>query len=93
MTWLIIALAGATMLILATLMAYVLGWANKTFHVEVDPRMASPGGAKARTAKIGRLTDELAAFLQRAAKTDRVPKAVSKLAERYLEDVLEEVQP
>ncbi len=27
------------MLVLALFMAYVLGWANKTFHVEVDPRI------------------------------------------------------
>jgi len=39
LTWIVIILAGATMLLLATLMAYVLGWANKTFHVEVDPRL------------------------------------------------------
>lgn len=32
-------LAGATMLVLATFMAYVLGWANRAFHVEVDPRI------------------------------------------------------
>ena len=34
----IILLAVATMLILALFMAYVLGWANVTFHVELDPR-------------------------------------------------------
>jgi RnfABCDGE-type electron transport complex B subunit len=32
-------LAGATMLALAVVMALVLGWANKAFHVEVDPRV------------------------------------------------------
>ncbi len=32
-------LAAATMLLLAVLMAYVLGWANRAFHVEVDPRV------------------------------------------------------
>ncbi|MFH1185898.1 MAG: RnfABCDGE type electron transport complex subunit B [Chloroflexota bacterium] len=35
----IIMLAGATMLILGVVMAWVLGWANKTFHVQVDPRV------------------------------------------------------
>ncbi len=39
MTLLIIMLAAGTMLLLALFMAYVLGWANKTFHVEVDPRI------------------------------------------------------
>ncbi len=39
MTTLMIVLAAGTMLFLALFMAYVLGWANKTFHVEVDPRV------------------------------------------------------
>ena len=39
MTWLIVAMAGATMLVLALFMAYVLGWANKAFHVTVDPKV------------------------------------------------------
>ena len=34
----IILLAGAAMLLLALLMAYVLGWANVAFRVELDPR-------------------------------------------------------
>ena len=38
MTGVIIALAACTMLVLALFMAYILGWANKAFHVEVDPR-------------------------------------------------------
>jgi len=32
-------LAGGTMTLLAVIMAYVLGWANKAFGVEVDPRV------------------------------------------------------
>ena len=32
-------LAGATMLVLALFMAYMLGWANRAFHVEIDPRV------------------------------------------------------
>ena len=32
-------LAGGTMAVLAVFMTYVLGWANNTFHVEVDPRV------------------------------------------------------
>jgi Na+-translocating ferredoxin:NAD+ oxidoreductase RNF subunit RnfB len=39
MALLIVILAAGTMLVLAVFMAYVLGWANKTFHVEVDPRV------------------------------------------------------
>jgi len=35
----IIILAAVTMLVLATFMAYVLGWANAAFHVDVDPRI------------------------------------------------------
>jgi len=35
----IIILAAATMLVLAMFMAYVLGWANVAFHVDVDPRI------------------------------------------------------
>ncbi len=34
-----ILLAAAIMLALATFMTFVLGWASKTFHVEVDPRV------------------------------------------------------
>jgi len=39
MTPVVIILAAATMLLLALLMAYVLGWANKTFHVRIDPKL------------------------------------------------------
>ncbi len=39
MIWVMIILAAGTMLVLATFMTYVLGWANKTFHIEVDPRV------------------------------------------------------
>jgi Na+-translocating ferredoxin:NAD+ oxidoreductase subunit B len=34
-----ILLAGAAMTILAIAMSYILGWANKAFHVETDPRI------------------------------------------------------
>ena len=39
MTWVIVILAAGTMLLLALVMACVLGWANRAFHVEVDPRV------------------------------------------------------
>jgi electron transport complex protein RnfB len=45
MTTLLIILAAGTMLALALFMAYVLGWANQTFHVEVDPRTEAVGEA------------------------------------------------
>jgi RnfABCDGE-type electron transport complex B subunit len=35
----IIVLAAVSMLVLAVLGAWILGWANKAFHVEVDPRV------------------------------------------------------
>ena len=38
-------LAGATMLVLALFMAYVLGWASRALHVEVDPRVERVIGA------------------------------------------------
>ena len=39
LTTLTIILAACTMLVLAVLMSYVLGWANVAFHVEVDPKV------------------------------------------------------
>ena len=35
----VIVLAAATMGLLAVSMGFVLGWANKAFHVDVDPRI------------------------------------------------------
>ena len=37
--WIVILLAAGTMLALAVFMGFVLGWANRAFHVEVDPRV------------------------------------------------------
>jgi len=37
MTWLIVLLAAGAMLALAIVMGFILGWANKAFHVEVNP--------------------------------------------------------
>jgi RnfABCDGE-type electron transport complex B subunit len=39
MTWIIIVLAAGVMLILAVFMTFVLGWANRALHVDVDPRI------------------------------------------------------
>ena len=41
----VIILAAGTMLVPAVFMVYVLGWANKAFHVEVDPRQEAIAGA------------------------------------------------
>lgn len=38
-TMLTLSLAGAVLVLLAIAVAYVLGWANRAFHVEVDPRV------------------------------------------------------
>lgn len=39
MTWVAIGLSAGTIIALATLFSYILGWANKAFHIEIDPRV------------------------------------------------------
>jgi len=39
MTFVTIGLAAGTMLVMGLVFSYILGWANTTFHVEVDPRI------------------------------------------------------
>lgn len=39
MTLITVTLAAGTLLAMAVMMSFVLGWANKAFHVEVDPRV------------------------------------------------------
>jgi len=39
MIWIVVILAAATMLLLAVAMTIVLGWANRAFHVDLDPRV------------------------------------------------------
>jgi H+/Na+-translocating ferredoxin:NAD+ oxidoreductase subunit B len=39
MTWVTISLAAATMLSMAVVLSYILGWANKKFYVDVDQRI------------------------------------------------------
>ncbi|MBU4459062.1 MAG: RnfABCDGE type electron transport complex subunit B [Verrucomicrobia bacterium] len=41
----IMVMAGGSMLLLSVGAGYVLGWANRTFHVEVDPRVEAVNGA------------------------------------------------
>ena len=39
MTWVTVSLAAMTMVGMAALMSFILGWASKAFHVELDPRV------------------------------------------------------
>lgn len=39
MTWVIISLSAGTMFLMAIVLSFVLGWANKKFHVDVDQRV------------------------------------------------------
>ena len=41
MTWVTIGLSAGTMLSLAVVLTYILGWANKKLHVEEDPRVVA----------------------------------------------------
>jgi Na+-translocating ferredoxin:NAD+ oxidoreductase subunit B len=41
----IMGLAAGTMLLLGIAMAWILGWANRAFHVETDPRVDAVNGA------------------------------------------------
>jgi Na+-translocating ferredoxin:NAD+ oxidoreductase RNF subunit RnfB len=45
MNLVLILLAGGTMLVLALVMAYVLGWANRAWHVKIDPRIEQVNAA------------------------------------------------
>lgn len=39
MTWVTIGLSAGTMVGMAVILSYILGWANKAFHVEIDERV------------------------------------------------------
>ncbi|MEZ4565673.1 MAG: (Fe-S)-binding protein [Desulfobacterales bacterium] len=39
MTFVTLGLAAGTMLLMALVFSYILGWANTAFHVEMDPRV------------------------------------------------------
>ena len=41
MTWVTIGLSAGTMLSMAIVLSYILGWANKKLHVEEDPRVVA----------------------------------------------------
>ena len=39
MTLITLGLSAGTMFVMAVVLSYILGWANKAFHIEVDPRI------------------------------------------------------
>jgi H+/Na+-translocating ferredoxin:NAD+ oxidoreductase subunit B len=39
MTWVTVGLSASTLVAMGVIFGYVLGWANKRFHVQVDPRV------------------------------------------------------
>ena len=39
MTWVTIGLSAGTLVAMAVVFSYILGWANQAFHVETDPRV------------------------------------------------------
>jgi len=41
MTWVTIGLSAGTMFGMAVVLSYILGWANKRFHVDVEPRVVA----------------------------------------------------
>ncbi len=73
----VIILAAVTMLLLAVFMAYILGWANKAFHVEVDPRVeavneALPGANCGGCGYVG-CNEYAEAVVAGAAPADKCP--------------------
>jgi len=91
MIWTVIVLAGGTMLALALLMAYMLGWANQTFHVEVDPRVervlaALPGANCGGCGLVG-CAEYAEAVVAGKAPPDKCPVGGSSCA-RKIADIL-----
>ena len=41
MTWVTVGLSAGTLVTMAVVLTYILGWASKRFHVDVDPRVAA----------------------------------------------------
>jgi DNA repair exonuclease SbcCD nuclease subunit len=62
--------------------------AGDALHVEIDHEIARSASGGSQGASIGKLTDEFAAFLQRATKKGEVSKDVRKLADAYLQELL-----
>jgi len=89
MTWLIVILAAATMLVLAVFMAYVLGWANEAFHVETDERVeacleALPGANCGGCGFVG-CSDYAEAVVAGKAECDRCPVGGPACAKKLAE--------
>jgi len=82
----IILLAAGTMLVLALFMAYVLGWANVSFHVELDPRQqavqdALPGANCGGCGYVG-CNDYAEAVVAGDCPVDKCPVGGSDCAEK-----------
>ena len=97
MLWLTVILAAGTMLVLAVFMGYVLGWANKTFHVEVDPKVeasiaALPGVNCGGCGFVG-CSEYAEAVVARVAPVDRCPVGGAACAEKLAEILGVEMQP
>ncbi|MBU4316549.1 MAG: RnfABCDGE type electron transport complex subunit B [Proteobacteria bacterium] len=39
MTWITLGISAGTLFVMAVVLSYILGWANKAFEIEVDPRV------------------------------------------------------
>ena len=89
MTVLVILLAAATMLVLAVAMSFILGWANKTFHVEIDPRVeqvieALPGANCGGCGCVG-CAEYAEAVVAGALGPDKCPVGGAEVAARVAE--------
>ncbi len=85
----IVILAAGVMLVLALFMAYVLGWANKAFHVPVDERVekvtaALPGANCGGCGFVG-CAEYAEAVASGAVGPDKCPVGGSACAERIAE--------
>ncbi|HDY65747.1 MAG TPA: RnfABCDGE type electron transport complex subunit B [Phycisphaerae bacterium] len=89
MMWMVILLAAGVMLVLALFMTFVLGWANDTMKVAVDPRVekindALPGANCGGCGYIG-CNDYAEALVQDGAAVDLCPVGGSSVAEKVAE--------
>ena len=96
MLWLTVILAAGTMLVLAIFMGYVLGWANKTFHVEVDPKVeasiaALPGANCGGCGFVG-CSEYAEAVVAQTAPVDQCPVGGAACAEKLAEILGVEMQ-
>jgi len=86
MLWIIVILAGGTMLALAVLIGYALGWANKVFHIPVDERVeavqaALPGANCGGCGFVG-CAEYAAAVVEGRATPDKCPVGGASCAQQ-----------